>query len=126
MLANIGGMSATMIQVPAGVKTLAEAIRLLREMQGLTLRGLAAKVGVTAPFLSDLEHGRRQTNQLEAFAEALDVPVEDLRKLDARVGPELKDWLAANPQLVALLRDMQSSGREIPLEALRQASGLSK
>lgn len=124
LLANIGRMSATMNHIPAGVSTLAEAIRLLREMEGLTLRGLAEKVGVTAPFLSDLEHGRRQTNQLEAFANALNVPVEELQALDARVSPDLKTWLAANPQLLTLLKDMQSSGRDIPLEALRQASGL--
>lgn len=114
-----------MNHIPAGINTLAEAIRILREMEGLTLRGLADKVGVTAPFLSDLEHGRRQTNQLEAFANALNVPVEELQALDARVTSDLKTWLAANPQLLTLLKDMQSSGRDIPLEALRQASGLS-
>lgn len=105
--------------VPPGVKSLGEAVRLLREEQGLTLRALAEKVGVTAPFLSDLEHGRRQTDRHEKLAAALNVPVEELRELDSRVSPELKEWLAANPKLVALLKDMQSSGRPVPLEALR-------
>lgn len=107
--------------VPSGVASLGEAIRLLREQQGLTLRGLAEKVGVSAPFLSDLEHGRRQTDRHEQLAAALDVPVDELRALDARVTPELKDWLAANPKLVTLLKDMKSSGRPIPLEDLRAA-----
>lgn len=105
--------------VPPGVKSLGEAVRILREDQGLTLRALAEKVGVTAPFLSDLEHGRRQTDRYEKLAAALNVPVDELRELDSRLSPDLKEWLAANPKLVALLRDMQSSGRPVPLEALR-------
>jgi transcriptional regulator with XRE-family HTH domain len=84
----------------------------------MTLRALAEKIGVSAPFLSDLEHGRRQTNQYDALAEALGVSVDDLRQLDGRV-TELKDWLAENPQLVALLRDMRDSGKPVPVEALR-------
>ncbi len=84
----------------------------------MTLRALADKIGVSAPFLSDLEHGRRQTNQYDALAAALDVSVEDLRKLDGRV-TDLKDWLADNPQLVELLRDIRDTGKPIPIEALR-------
>ena len=84
----------------------------------MTLRALADKIGVSPPFLSDLEHGRRQTNQYDALADALDVSVEDLRKLDGRV-TDLKDWLAGNPQLVELLRDIRDSGKPIPIEALR-------
>jgi transcriptional regulator with XRE-family HTH domain len=105
--------------VPPDVKSLGDAVRILREEQGLTLRALAEKVGVTAPFLSDLEHGRRQTDRHEKLAAALNVPVDELRQLDSRLSPDLKDWLAANPKLVALLKDMQSSGRPVPLEALR-------
>lgn len=37
-----------------------EAWRLRREEQGLTLREVARRVGVSAPFLSDVEHGRRR------------------------------------------------------------------
>lgn len=84
----------------------------------MTLRALADKIGVSAPFLSDLEHGRRQTNQYDALADALDVSVDDLRKLDGRV-TDLKVWLSDNPQLVDLLRDIRDSGKPIPIEALR-------
>lgn len=106
-------------KIPPGVKTLGEAVRLLRTEQRMTLRALAEKIGVSAPFLSDLEHGRRQTNQYDALAEALGVDVEELRGLDGRVPMELKDWLAENPQLVALLKDIHDSGKPIPIEALR-------
>ncbi|HEY3819947.1 MAG TPA: helix-turn-helix transcriptional regulator [Polyangiaceae bacterium] len=117
-MVNITGRMAAR-HVPPDVKSLGEAVRILREDQGLTLRALAEKVGVTAPFLSDLEHGRRQTDRHEKLAAALNVPVDELRQLDSRLSPDLKDWLAANPKLVALLKDMQSSGRPVPLEALR-------
>ncbi len=105
-------------KIPPGATTLGEAIRLLRTERRMTLRALADRIGVSAPFLSDVEHGRRQTNQYDALADALEVSVEDLRKLDGRV-TELKDWLAENPQLVALLKDIRDSGKPVPIEALR-------
>lgn len=121
MYANVVNMAGrvSVYHVPPGVKSLGEAVRILREDQGLTLRALAEMVGVSAPFLSDLEHGRRQTDRHDQLAAALNVPVTELRELDSRISPDLKDWLAANPKLVALLKDMQSSGRPVPLEALR-------
>lgn len=105
-------------KIPPGATTLGEAIRILRTERQMTLRALADKIGVSAPFLSDVEHGRRQTNQYDALADALEVSVDDLRKLDGRV-TELKDWLAENPQLVALLKDIRDSGKPVPIEALR-------
>lgn len=105
--------------IPADVKTLGEAIRSLREAQGLTLRSLAEKVGVTPPFLSDLEHDRRKTDRLDKFAQVLGVTLEELQKFDTRVSPDLKDWLGANPQLLAILRDFKSTGRPVPLDRLR-------
>lgn len=107
-------------QVPKGV-SLGEAVRSLREDQRLTLRALAEKVGISAPFLSDLEHGRRQTDRYAELAEALGVAEASLRELDTRVTPDLKEWLTSNPRLVSLLKDLQASGRPVPLEALREA-----
>lgn len=108
-------------RVPSGVATLGEAVRLLREQQGLTLRALAERVGVSAPFLSDLEHGRRQTDKYNELAKALSVSVDELRQLDTRLSGDLKEWLAHNPKLLGLLKDMQSSGRPVPLEAIELA-----
>lgn len=103
----------------ANVATLGEAVRMLREERRITLRALAERIGVSAPFLSDVEHNRRSTDKLPELAEALGVPVEDLQRLDGRVPPDLKEWLAANPGLVSLLKEMQKSGEPVPLEALR-------
>jgi transcriptional regulator with XRE-family HTH domain len=112
---------ATKRHVPDGIRSLGEAVRYLRTERRMTLRALAQKAGISAPFLSDIEHGRRQTNEYEALAKALDVAVDELRRFDGRV-TELKEWLAENPQLVALLKDLRDSGHPIPLEALRMAA----
>ena len=53
-------------------------IRELREKKGMTLRRLAEAVGISAPFLSDVEHGRRGTLKMPEIASALGVPIEDL------------------------------------------------
>ena len=92
----------------------------------MTLRELADKANLSAPFLSDVEHGRRQTNEYDALARALDVPVEELKAFDGRVETELKIWLAQNPLLVALLKDLRDSGKPIPIEALRAATKKSR
>lgn len=99
--------------------SLGEAIRVLRERRGLTLRALAERVGVTAPFLSDIEHNRRSTDKLNVLAKQLGVSVKILKRLDGRVKPNLKKWLAANPGLVEVLEELQSSGKPVPLEELR-------
>ncbi|HLK15193.1 MAG TPA: helix-turn-helix transcriptional regulator [Fimbriimonadaceae bacterium] len=97
--------------LPTNVRTLGDAVRFLRERQGISLRQLATKVGVSAPFLSDLERNRRSTEKLDQLATALDVSVEVLQELDGRMTPDLKEWIAANPGMIAVLREIRSSGR---------------
>jgi transcriptional regulator with XRE-family HTH domain len=109
------------IHVPKNISTLGEAIRFLRTERKLTLRALAEKAGISAPFLSDIEHDRRKTDKIEEIAEVLGVPIEELQALDGRLPGELKDWLAANPPLVALLKELQRSGRPVPVEVLRNS-----
>lgn len=91
-------------------KTLGQTIRELRELKGLTLRALAKLVGVSAPFLCDVEQDRRKTKCLDELAKALDVPPEKLRALDNRVTPDLKAWLEKNPGVLAVLRQMHAQG----------------
>jgi transcriptional regulator with XRE-family HTH domain len=106
-------------RLPAHVETLGDAVRYLREKRGLTLRALAKAVGVSAPFLSDLEHNRRRTDRIAEFARELGADESILKRFDSRVEPDLKEWLEKNPEVVALLRDVRSTGRS-PVE-LRNA-----
>jgi transcriptional regulator with XRE-family HTH domain len=98
------------LKIPPTVKSLGEAIRYLREQHGMTLRALARKVGLSAPFISDMEHNRRNTEKLPLIAEVLGVSVKELRRFDSRLPEDVKDWISANPEVVELLKDMQASG----------------
>jgi DNA-binding XRE family transcriptional regulator len=91
-------------------KTLGQTIRELREQKGMSLRALAKVVGVSAPFLCDVEWDRRKTDRLEPLAVALGVPVTTLRALDNRVTSDLKVWLEQNPAMLAVLRKAQVAG----------------
>jgi DNA-binding XRE family transcriptional regulator len=55
-------------------------IRVWREHRGLTQRQLAEAVGISAPYLSQLESGKRRgtTEVLSAIAEALDLALDDI------------------------------------------------
>lgn len=54
-----------------------EALRLLRERSGYSLRGLAAKAGVSPATLLRIENGTYagRPATLKALADALDVPI---------------------------------------------------
>jgi transcriptional regulator with XRE-family HTH domain len=102
---------AVTITIPNTVKTLGEAVRFLREQRGLTLRELARRIGVSAPFLSDVEHNRRSTEKLNELASALDVPFDQLNQFNGRLSGDLKEWIKANPQVATLLEELRTSGR---------------
>ena len=55
-------------------KSFEEYLAYLREMKNVTLRELARQIGVSAPFLSDVEKGRRAA----LTAERLDLVVKVL------------------------------------------------
>lgn len=74
--------------VPEMAQSLGEAIRCAREFRRMTLRALARTVGISAPFLSDIEHDRRNTDKLPEIAEALGIELAYLRRLDTRKAPE--------------------------------------
>jgi transcriptional regulator with XRE-family HTH domain len=99
----------------ASSQTLGDAVRLLREERRFTLRQLADKVGVSAPFLSDIEHNRRSTDRLAELAKALGADEKDLKRLDGRVSGELKEWMAANPEIGSILEEYRQSGRSVDL-----------
>jgi DNA-binding XRE family transcriptional regulator len=55
-------------------------IKLWREERGLTQQNLAARAGISKPYLSQIETGKRQgtVETLSALAGALDVPIDVL------------------------------------------------
>lgn len=102
------------ISIPASEGTLGEALRWARGQRRMTMRGLAVALGVSAPFLSDVEHDRRTLtdDRLLQAAEVLNVdPVE----LDVRRGysRDLADWIARDPDLVRLLREARRTGHRL-------------
>jgi transcriptional regulator with XRE-family HTH domain len=95
------------------MKTLAERVRELRELHDLSVRELAKKLKVSAPFLSDIELGRRHPSRevLERFAAVLGTTAEDLKKYDSRPPvQELKRIATANPAMGFALRGVVDEG----------------
>lgn len=97
--------------LPAGITTFGDAVRYLRDQRGLTLRALARAIDVSAPFLSDIEHNRRNTDKLDALADALRCSVDELKALDGRLTPDTKKWLEENPGFAKFLEEVRESGR---------------
>ena len=67
-------------------KNLGDLLRDLRQAANLSLRELAKFVDVSAPFLSDVELGRRYPSDevLGRVAKTLRVPIERFKELDHR------------------------------------------
>jgi transcriptional regulator with XRE-family HTH domain len=89
------------------MKTFGERIRELREQRDLSVRELAKKTKVSAPFLSDVELGRRHPSDdvLERIATVLGTTSEELKKHDARPPVQaLKRIAASNPAMGFALR----------------------
>ena len=82
--------------------SLGQRLRELRDKADLSARELAKRIGVSSPFLSDIELGRRFPSEevLGKLAAALNVPLEDLKQYDNR-GPiaDLKRLMDSNPKL---------------------------
>jgi transcriptional regulator with XRE-family HTH domain len=110
---------STLGNIPETVATLGEAIRYVREQRGLSLRELARRVGVSAPFLSDVERNRRATDKLAEVARALGVSLTELERFDSRLPPDIKEWIASSPGVSSLLRELRDSGMDV--YALRTA-----
>lgn len=97
--------------------SLGERIRELRERKDLSLRELARTLDLSAPFISDIELGRRHPseNVLSALARVLGTTVDDLKSFDSRPPVEdIKRRAALDPAWgMALRRFMDSSPDDI-------------
>jgi len=92
------------------MKTLGARIRELREAKDLSLREFAKKLGgLSAPFLSDVELGRRHPSDavLADMARVLGTTVTGLKKYDTRPPVEdLKRLTSRDPALGFAFRKM--------------------
>lgn len=101
---------------------LGSEVRRLRLEAGLTLRGLAGTLRVSAAHLSDIEHDRRRPSEklLRTIARELEgvgARYEYLEELLTGIDPEMRDWVAATPGVRKLLRTLKESGTK-PIEIL--------
>ncbi len=102
--------------------TLGQRLRELRERAGLSLREVAKAAEISAPFLSDVELGRRfPTNEtLVLIAQKLRASAGDLKKHDHRLAlADLKRLAEGSPSLGAAVRtlvDQIRSGNLTPDE----------
>jgi len=92
---------------------LGEFIRRQRELQELSMRQLADLVGISNPYLSQIEHGVREPSErvLEAIAESLHVSADALHEHGGRQDEGAEE--DAEPAVVAAIRaDARLTARE--------------
>lgn len=101
-------------------ETLGDYIRRVRsETLDLSVRELARRIGKTAPFVSDIELGRRNPSDdvLADIAKALGVAEEELRKRDVRAPiDEIKRATQKDPTFAMAFRTVLE--KNIPAETL--------
>jgi|SRR5215469_17758973 len=102
--------------------TLGQRIRARRTELRITLREFARRVEVSAPYLTDLEAGRRHPSPevLHRIADALALPAPELEALDTRLSPEVRRWVESEPEMARLLRTLQTSPPKRRAEMLRR------
>ena len=105
-------------------ETLGLEILRLRTRAGVTLRAFAESIGVSAPYVSDIEHDRRRPSEevLRNIAKELKgvgATFEGLDKLNSRLDRDIQSWVADNPSVRQMLRQIKKSGRD-PKDILKQ------
>jgi transcriptional regulator with XRE-family HTH domain len=107
------------------MKTLGEIIKQMRENSDFSIREAARRCDVSAPFLSDIELGRRYPSEdvLARFAKLFKVPVEELKQYDTRESLiSLKRLMDADPSWGFALRkvaERASQGKISPEDLLK-------
>ena len=92
-------------------KTFGTYIRSLRQYRGFGLRELARQLGISAPYLSDLEKDKRgapPVDLVRAIVKILDADSENIYDLAGKsrntIASDIEDLLIAKPEIVSLLR----------------------
>ncbi len=68
-------------------------------------------IGASAPHVTDIELDRRRPSPelLVRIAEKLGVPLSELEALDARLRPDVKEWMEERPEVSQLLRRLKDA-----------------
>lgn len=101
-------------------ESLGDVIRNLRDKADLSLRELAGAVGVSAPFLSDVELGKRypRDDVLRKLADHLNTKFDDLKQYDNRESiADIKRMMQADPKVGFAFRTAAEQLREGKLSA---------
>ena len=109
--------------------SLGQRLHELRDKADLSLRELSRKVGISSPFLSDIELGRRFPSEeiLAKLAAALNVSLEDLKQYDNREPiADLKRLMDSDPKLGFAFRTAVEKVKSGELTAEELIARLSK
>jgi len=93
---------------------LGERIRRVRTARGLGLRETAAKVGISATYLSRIETNEEKTPPAEkvirVLADLLEDNFDELMSLAGRIPSDVTEYFATDPGLPAFLRRAKEQG----------------
>lgn len=94
--------------------TLGEEIRRKRKELDIPLRKFAEKVDVSPAHMSDIENGNRNPSDelLVKIANILRTFVEELKKFDSRINPDVRKWAESHPSVGVMLRRLKDSGQD--------------
>ncbi len=116
----------------ANVTNFGEFLQRKREEKQITLRKMADKLGFSAPFLSDVEKGRRnppELSKLKQISEILGLTIEDEHAMYDLAGqkretiaPDLPEYIINRDYVVAALRTARDldAGEEEWMQFMRE------
>ncbi len=107
---------------------LGERLRQLRKTRGLSLRRAAEILGLSAPFISDVERGRRDPSdrRLAQLMALYDVKYDDIAPHDSRMPTrEIKARADTDPAFALALRSIIKSGAT-PLDIVEMTDAIEK
>lgn len=107
------------------MKTLGERIRELRELNDISLREFAVRLDLSAPFVSDVELGRRfpSVKVLAEMAKVLGASLKDLKEYDTRPPVEDMRRLTSNNPAYGLAFRRVIEQKISPEELMKLANG---
>ena len=88
--------------------TFGQTVKNARLEAKYSLRGLAAEVGVSPSYISDIENNRRVPSEavIKTLAGKLNTSMESLMCIAGRLGTRAEDYIKQEPLALALVREL--------------------